>query len=565
MNYSINRLDVFGYHVGNLLIHLAVVIFIYLFTINTLRLSGFQAPERLALIIAGIFGLHPLNSQAVSYVSQRAETLASLFYLLAMNFFIAATKYRSAIKSMLAYIGCFTAFILGYGAKPILISIPAALITYQFLFLSTPHERKAELQLKRKHDFFIKKILFPLTLAGIGIFIAMKILKTFEGSPHVGFDIRGITPIKYLLTELEVLVIYLKLILFPINLSIDYNYHLSRGFFDPETLFSLFVLTAVLFFALCLTIISMKTKKKFSEAKSPGPLAAFGIFWFFIILSPTSTIVPLKDLIFEHRVYLASWGIITSIVIGIYVLFERINITPHKKKYSVVSLIGTMILILLAVALYDRNRVWSTPVNLWSDVIDKYPKNVRGHLHLGYAYLSEGKYDEALKLFEKALSFSDFRVEKKSNILLKIGMSQFHLDQIRDAIDTLREAFQYDPVDPDILNYLSISYLELGEYGEAYYYADLAIKVKPQSGSAYNTMGEIYYKKKEYKKAVAFFKKAKSRNPDVPVRYYNIAISLEELDRIEEACGYWKEYLVLERNDALKEKVIKNIRELGCL
>jgi tetratricopeptide (TPR) repeat protein len=563
MNYSVSRLDTFGYHVVNLVIHLTVVLLLYLFTKMTLRLANYEDPRNLALITAGIFGLHPLHSQAVSYIVQRAESLASLFYVLSLTLLVKSFDAGFNRKGVALYILGFGAFVLGLGAKEIVVTLPLTYALYSYYFLAATCSPSSTAQGSETSGVFLKRlaVFLPFFVLG-GIYTILR-LKGFGGRQDIGFDIQGITPMGYFLTQFEVVVTYLRLIVLPINQNLDYDYPLSQGFFQLRTLLSFVVITGIFLQALYL-LLTCRNSKKQTQNESPKLVISFALLWFFLILSPTSTVVPVVDVIFEHRVYLASWGIITTLVVTANIIYNRLEIATQKKRQVIAKIVAIAILAALAVMLYERTKVWQSRKSLWSDVVAKSPGKARPHMNLGHALAMEGNYEAAVLEYKTALTLANDKSVSRIEILRNLGVALFQLGMLGDAIEVFTEASTSDPLNADILNNLAICFLEIGNYKKAVYYVSIAVKAQPRHGGAHNTLGEIYFKKKEYNKALESFLQAIQLNPDVPLRYFNAALAFEKLGRITEACKYQARYLEIETNDAERELVHKRMRELGC-
>lgn len=378
LNYAIGRLDPAGYHFFNLLIHIAVVFLIYVFTRDIIFLSGHRKPEIPAIIIAGIFGLHPVQSESVSYISQRSEALASLFYLMSLLLFVRANRKGFTLQGTLLYFTGLFAFFLGLGSKEIVLTLPLVYLLYDYYFL----EKKS----------FLRRLVIPAPFIIAGIIFLVKRLLLLKDNTMAGFGVRETTIWEYLMTQFRVIVTYLRLIVFPVNQNLDYDYPVSRYFFEPGT-----VLSFIFLFLIVAVAIIYRHKFK---------AASFGALWFFIVVSPTSSFVPIIDVIFEHRIYLAMWGIVTAAVMLSYDIYEKLLIrfrdnSEKVKKTSTIIII--LLIMILGISLYERNKVWQSKLSLWTDVASKSPNKARAHNNLGNCYFIRNDFVSAIPEYRKAI------------------------------------------------------------------------------------------------------------------------------------------------------------------
>jgi hypothetical protein len=322
LNYYFGKLNVFGYHLVNLMLHIAngvMLYFILLWTVNPPHPNppprGGRAGEgvfsadaptnptnfRLPLYASLIFIAHPIQTQAITYIVSRSSVLATTFYLLALLLFIKgfqanpANPRNSMNSRNLYFIGVFLSSCLGMGTKQIAVTLPLMLLIYDFYFISN-----GDWKILKSH-YKIHLIMFStiaiavyLNFSGLEMFISFDYTK---GVPMPQEE--PITSFQYFLTQLHVIPYYIRLLFIPANLNLDYDWPVTRNI-DLPTIF---------FFILIIAIIAVAVKL-FRKAR----LISFGIIWFFVTLSVTSSFVVLYDVIFEHRLYLPSIGF--SIVIA---------------------------------------------------------------------------------------------------------------------------------------------------------------------------------------------------------------------------------------------------------
>lgn len=306
LNYQINGVNVVGYHVFNIGIHIANTIFVYLLILWTLTLPQFsgsyaERARRMALFGALLFGVHPIQTESVTYIISRTELLATFFYLSSFLLYVRATNKNKYLYAVLILIASLCAA----GSKEWAVTLPALLIVYDYLFLSQGNIK----QLVSRWPLYVSSALtWYLVLSRLNLF-------STGGVGGVGFNLvstTGITSETYFYTSLNVIWTYIRLLFVPINQNLDYDYPIAKTLFEFPTMLSL-IGHLVLFAA----TVWLWRKKGWTHF-------AFGVAWFYIGLSPTQSIVPVVDLIFEHRAYMPSVGFFLAFVILFEKAFDRL-------------------------------------------------------------------------------------------------------------------------------------------------------------------------------------------------------------------------------------------------
>lgn len=538
LNYHFGRLDPLGYHIVNILLHIAVSILVYFFIMKTLLLSHFRhyfSSEKIALFVSAVFAVHPINTQAVSYISQRAEVLSALFYLVSLMLFIKASEQKSLLRISFFYMPAFAAFLLSVSSKTTAVSLPLVLFIYDYWFFP---ERSLN-----------KRIKFYGPLIACVLVFSIFYISQLGMSQEVGFSIREITPLQYLLTQFRVILTYMELLILPFSQNLDYEYQISKSLFEVRTL-----IPAIFIF--CLIALTFFFRKKNS-------LLTFGILWFFLILAPTSSVIPVTDVIYEHRVYLASIGFFLSICLAGLWLFEiAVKRYSDKIKNVIAVLIALSLIASFSYATQRRNEVWKTRLGLWSDVARKSPGKPRAHFNLGHALLEKGRYPEAIQEFNMTLKCDNDGSVNKADVFGQIGAALIRMGKFDDAISVFREGLKLSPAHFAILNNLTIALIEKDLTDQALLYAEMALMTYPSNGDINHTIGEIYLKKGAFSKATQYFIRAIEINPDVPSRYWNASISMEKLGDIPEAIIYMEMYIKLEQNEADRNEAIIYLENL---
>jgi tetratricopeptide (TPR) repeat protein len=474
-------------------------------------MKGKQITEQADLIalIGGLtFVAHPIQTQAVTYIVQRLASLATLFYLASLTFYVKARLLHQAGGGRIltwSFFGCaFAAAGLGIFSKETVLTLPFTVMLYEIFFLRI----QSKIPWKYLVVFLFAAIIIPLAI------YTYKPDFVQLGRQKIPGGAIDITPINYLFTQFRVLVTYLRLLLLPVNQNLDYDYPVARGLFESDTLFSFIFLALILFTGLLLY-------RRFR-------LLSYCIFWFFITLLPESSIIPIRDVIFEHRLYLP--------MAGYSIFFASLLYYFAQKKYS--GFITTILLISISfysVLTYNRNSLWRDEVTLCSDTIKKSPLKARPYYLRAKGYLQSGEYKKAIADCNKALSIdfsnasaynnrgiayallgeyaraiSDFNTAIKFNPFLEKAYFNrgncFRLKgDYKQAIADFSHALGLDPNDEDIFFNRSLAFMGRGEHDRAVSDLSQAINLNPHNAEFYYTRGYGYYMKGENDSAIADF------------------------------------------------------------
>jgi len=547
LNYAAGRLDPLGYHLVNLAVHLALVLLLHRLTRALARRAGLAAADGVALAAAGIFAVHPLQSQAVSYVSQRAESLASLFYVASLLLLLRAERRGWGAAGLLAWGGAFLLFLLGLEAKAIVVTLPAA---WLLLAGAVPDRGRDPVQSGRA---------LPLAIpfAAASALYAQAAMAGLAGRADVGLDVPGLSAGRYFLTQLRVVAGYLRLLVWPSGQVLDPEVRVSTGL-DGSTAAAGLLLASLLLVAVALLSRSRRWE---GQAGAAARLAALGLLWFFLVLAPTSSVIPVVDLMQEHRAYLAAWGPILALVVGAERLLVRLA-PPRRELLTRGALLS--IWLALAGALLARNAVWETRVALWSDVVAKAPGKARGHQNLGHSLMLAGKLEESVASYRRVLERLGDGTVERSDALRNLAVVLIEAQRPREAAQVTREALVADPWNVDLLNNLAIALLDLGDLAGAEANARRALVRKPDDGPSLNTLGEAQLARGDAAGALASFSAAAALDPDVEMRHYNVALAASRLGRVAEACEALARFRAADRRGTLRREAGELSGALGC-
>ena len=405
-NYFFHGQAVWGYHLVNLILHLLNGVLIY-FLASRVFMLLFEDSARsrsFATLAAGFFLVHPVQTESVTYISSRSELLSTFFYVAAVLIFV-NTPWQK-IGYLLSLVVAVM-FVLGIASKETVITLPAVLFAYDFIFLSG-----ASLRTTLSRWRFYLPFVAGAALVGYRLMTV-----TLVGS--AGAALGHLPPWLYFLTQLKVIVRYIQIILLPVGLNLDYDFKVSLLLTEPSVLASLAVILATLGLAWYL--------------RRTQPVFSFSIFWFFLTLAPTSSVVPILDTIFEHRLYLPMVGVCLSFPLVVDGLL-RVVASRFRCPIRVVPA-SAVLLLVLTVGTILRNQVWRSEITLWADVISKSPDKARGYNVLAMAYFKRGEYQTALGVTQRGLR----RVPNgRRDFLETMGNLYLRLNRYEEAAQAFR-------------------------------------------------------------------------------------------------------------------------------
>lgn len=410
LNYRLGGLDVSGYHLVNLAIHISTAMLVYGLVLTTARASldnnqGDQntiKPEAVAFLTSFLFVAHPVQTQAVTYIVQRFTSLCAMFYVAGILCYALARQTVSdqALKGQQSRHPKAWGFLalsllcaaLAAKTKEIAYTFPVIVLVYEFMFFRSP--------LQQRLKYLLLPVAAPFALAGMMIFRVLHD-DDLHGIHELTRIETNISRIDYLFTQFRVIMTYIRLLFFPINQSIDYDYSVSTAFTGQVAL------SALALGMLLLTAVWLWIR---SNRLPPSPdtlylrLIAFGIIWFFVTLSIESSIIPIVDVIFEHRLYLPSAGALVAITAAIMCAADKLGQLPYARLLATFTLLT--VALALAIATYKRNAVWSDELTLWQDAYLKAPRKARVVNNYAAALILRGKAETALPLLIEAIEIS---------------------------------------------------------------------------------------------------------------------------------------------------------------
>lgn len=456
-NYKIGRSDPFTYHAFNLLCHfLAVVLFYFLL----------QRESRNHLFVAAavlLIAVHPLTTEAVTYISSRTILLCAVFYF-AVLLFIDSYFRKGKLSSLLF----FSLFLLcALLTKEDGALIPLAALLYNALFFGKDSVRKHRM-------FHLGTLAFVLLGGALRIYVYSYSAEKF---PHPFFT--------WVTTEIIVWFRYLYLALWPVSLNIDRDVQ-ATNLMDPAFWTALVMLAFVVFWLW--------------RFRKTQPILCFWGTWFFLNLLSSSSLIPLADFMAEHRAYISLFGFCVLIS---YLAFETVTRNP------VAQIAVCVLIIFYSFATFQRNKIWNSELSLWYDATTKSPRKIRPHLNLAGAYIQEGVYDLAIQeyafvtrlnrsipqtysglgicylrkgnlhaaedAFSKGLLLDPDLIDSKTGL----GMIRYSQGRLEQALSYFREAYPHRRESMQLVSMMTDACVKLGYYDEAIPILKDAIKLNP--------------------------------------------------------------------------------------
>jgi tetratricopeptide (TPR) repeat protein len=324
------------------------------------------------------------------------------------------------------------------------------------------------------------------------------------------------------------MVVYLRLLAWPAGQNVDWTFPTSPGLADPATLGAAAVISSAVGAAVLLLV---RGRRQATPGAATARLAGLGLSWFFILLAPTSSFVPLPDNLVEHRTYLASWGIFLALVSGADALAARLG----ARRLAVAAWLA--VLLLLVGALHRRNAVWESREALWSDVLAANPGSAMARLSLGAALDEQGRYEEAIVQYRLALAGGGDNLTKRSGILLNLGAAQYLTGQTDQARRSFEEGLHFRPDDPLLLVNLGTLAGASGDAAAAESYARRALRANPAQPRAWVVLGNLALERGDWPDALSAYDRATGMDPDHGEAHWGRALALGQLGRTQEACA----------------------------
>jgi len=520
-------LDPWGAHVVSAGLHLLTAVLVWRLALAVLGLAGAARVRGQALAVAGIWALHPLQSQAVSYLTQRAEVLASLFMVAALLAFLGAERAGLGRRAWPRLGLALLAFAAALGAKAMAVTLPAlwALVAWA---APGPAARAAGPGWRSRG----LALALPAALA-IGHGAAT--VRGLDGAGNAGFEVAGLDPWSYLLTQLRVVATYLRLLLWPAGQSVDWAVEPSRSLAEPAALACGLLLLLLGAGAVALVVLG---RRRDGEDRAAARVAGLGLLWFLLVLAPTSTVVPLADLLVEHRPYLASLGVVLAAV----ALGERAAARLRWRQAGLAAMgVVAALWLALAAALHARNAVWESGLALWRDATAGGRGTARASIALGNELARLGDPGGALAAYRMAFDKARGRPFEEAHALHNAGVLLAGAGRLDEAERVMRGATQRAPRGAEMAYLLAWILFQrgAGSAAEAATWAERALAIDAGHGKAAHLLALLRAEAGRTEEGLALLSQAAEKMPGEPAVLRDLGGLLRRAGRPVEACQAW--------------------------
>jgi Tfp pilus assembly protein PilF len=522
LNWYAGQDNLAGYHLVNLMIHMVTAFILFLTILNLFKSSNLKGKYEgsqyfVALLSAVLWATNPVQTQAVTYIVQRMASMAAMFYILAIYFYIKGRSQSTHWKQYSFFLACLLSFGCALGSKENTATLPVAIILLEIVFYQ-------DLGCARTR----RRIGWIAAGTGLGVLV-LGVLFFFQGEP-LGFlkhyAERSFSPWQRLMTQPRILVFYLTLIFYPVptRLSIEHDVVLSTSLIDPWTT----LISILLILSLIGVGISQIRKR---------PLLSFGILFFFLAHAVESSIIGL-ELIFEHRNYLPSLFIFFPVAAGIKWVLDYYRDRKRTMHAVIVSFV-TLLIMGLGIGTYVRNIAWASEKTLWEDALQKAPNSKRPYHNLAWGYYWKiGLHDKAIEMYEKSLSFQTHSGISQARAINNIGNIHFIKGDLHKASRMFDEAHRrYPHYALFQLNSAKVK-IKTGEWHTALVLLDKILSKAPDHLPALSLKGQVLLKQEKYAESIDCYRQFLDQKPNDPVALLQTGIGQRGMGNLKRAKWY---------------------------
>lgn len=565
LNYSFHENEVLGYHLLNLMIHIFTSIVVLLF-VRKIQVLDHKADSKInylfPLAVAVLFAIHVVQVQAVTYIVQRMTSLAALFYISSAYLYMLARESYFKEQTIGKYIGLLIlsmlSGVLGIMSKQNVVVFPLAILLTEIFFIRNNNGKVC-----KKYIIAVSSILV--------VFALIYILKL--GLPY---ETLKVSRTNYLFTQFFVIPRYFQMMLVPVGLSIDHDIAFANGFLNSKVIFGLLINSAIIISAFLL-------RKKIK-------LYSFGIFWIYIALIVESSIIPIQDAMFEHRMYLPLLGFNLAVLS----LFFRFVASTKIQNIVLIALF-----LLMSIITIVRNNHWNDGVSLWKEVTENYPDHERGWIGLAYSYDWEksSNVDKIIYSYEQALNINpknektlydlsmvciEGKREEKANKYAKLlvystnnkhsiqalnylGANEYKNGNLDASFAYFNSVIEKDSNNINALKFISVIYLDQKKFDLAKKYSNQLVELVPNQKIAYYYLGKACFNLGEMENTIESLKKylqLDANNVEVILLYASASINLEHYQEaktyLDKAYELTNDQKILDFINQLKEQYLSN-------
>lgn len=475
LNVKASGENPFSFHALSLALHIVTSGLVFVIARRLIEWGGSVGGRRdlIAGFAAGVFLLHPAQTEAVAYVAGRSEVLSVMFAYGAFALFVCR---RTPAVSWATAAGVLLLFGLGVLSKEHIVVLPAWLMLTDFWW---------------NPGFSLKgiranwRLYVPIAFGAAAA--AVRLWGMLFTAQSAGFGMKDLTWYQYLFTQFRALFVYLGTFVLPVNLTADWDFPISQTIMDRGAVFGLAALVALVAAAWVL-------RKRF-------PLGTYGFLVFLVLMAPTSSILPIKDPVAERRLYFS--------MIGLLLVVADVLARVRLREKALAGVCAAVTL-LLAIGTHARAEVWSNPISLWQDTLRKSPKKWRAYLQLAQSYYDAGEYTRAIEMFEKVRQIEP----PDYNTLVNHAVALQRANRLDEAVVKLRDAAAKDPT-AHVYSQIGMVYAQQGKRAEALEALAAAEKLDANWAPTYNYRAKVHFQAQEWDDAVANYRRALALDPSL--------------------------------------------------
>ena len=500
--------DVHYYHYSMMLTYLLLLVLIYLMIIkiynNTMQTAWNQWA---ALFATAWFGLHTVNAETMNYIISRSDLLSTFFVVASFVVYLYFPDKRKWGLFLLP-------FIFGILTKLTSAMFIPMLMIYFALFelpklLEQASDKAARKQVMIKY-LVQAGVLMLIMVVGVGFVMGMQ---------SDSFTPGGSSRWQYLITQPFVLFHYFISFFYPYNLSADTDMTLISGMLSVKFFVGIIFVIGLLFLA-------------FKKSRTPKCLpVSFGIMWFFIALAPTSSLIPLAEVMNDHRMFFPFVGLAMFITWAIFTKLWRFHDEIYVNRMYRIIIMGVMAVILGGhyVGVKTRTEVWDNGKSLWLDVTQKSPENGRGWMNYGLRLMNEADYTGAMEAYDKALEYSP----KYSYLYTNIAICQNAMGNTEEAERNYKLALQYGYYSHKPYYYYAVFLRNQNRNAEAVAMINKSLELAPEYIYSFYELMRIYADEYQWDELSKVVNKTLSLYPKDATALYYQNIAKNKLTRLD--------------------------------
>ncbi len=520
IDYHFWGMNPLGYHLTNVFLHIfnSLLVYSLVSTLTNKKEIGFTAGI--------IFSVHTVLSGPVNYIPARDNLLGTFFFLVSFVLYIRYFNAKNRF-GVLFLLGAFFSFLVSLLSREANFMVPILFLFYLYCF--SGNKRNTE---KRKPTliwlFFIVLGIYSCLRFTLLDFTEGKLLETTTGM--IPLHLR-------LFTTSKVLMIYLRLLLLPIGLHMEWNIAPAMSFVQDEVFLSLVGVAIIAIFAFYLFRASR--------------LKFFFFGWFFILLFPYSNVFPLNYFMGEGWLYTPSIGLFALAAVYLYELSLKSKIW----RCAVIFLVSSMVLF-YGFLTFRRADVWADPIKLYTEVLRYSPNNTKARINLGVILAQAGDYDTALAKYKEAAEL----LPDDAGVHASLGSVYAGKKMYDVAFEEFKQAIELNPKDYVVYNNLGILYKQKGNIRKAMEHYSKALEINPSYPLTYNNIANIYLETNQYDAAIRFYKKAITIDPNKAAFYANLGKAYKGKGMMNKAEEAFSQAVRLDPNHEEAAAMLRGLR-----